>query len=132
MTKPYLPPQFAKLVDISDDSKNYLFGDSIADAVESLRKENQTKSLLRGQINLKRKHPQSQHKSSNYQISSKSQKRNSDQGQKQRRSVKSYSRQQTQEATQSKQHQFRHKLTYQHPNTLLYYRNDSKQHKRKY
>ena len=40
MIKPYLPPQFAKLVDISDDSKNYLFGDSIADAVESLRKEN--------------------------------------------------------------------------------------------
>ena len=40
MIKPYLPPQFAKLIDISDDSKNYLFGDSIADAVESLRIQN--------------------------------------------------------------------------------------------
>ena len=72
MLKPYLPPQFAKLADISDDSKNFLFGDSIANAVESLRKENQTKSLLRDKTNLKRKHPQSQQELSNYQTSSKS------------------------------------------------------------
>ena len=39
MIKPYLPPQFAKLADISDDSKNFLFGDSVASTVESLRKE---------------------------------------------------------------------------------------------
>ena len=66
MIKPYLSPQFAKLADIIDDSKNYLFGDSIVDAVESLRKENQTKSLLRDKTNLKRKHPQSQQELSNY------------------------------------------------------------------
>ena len=83
--KPYLTPQFAKLADISDDSKILLFGDSIADKVESLRKENQTKSLLRDKTNLKRKHPQKQQEPSNYQTSSKIQKRNSDQGQKQRR-----------------------------------------------
>ena len=120
MIKPYLPPQFAKLADIIDDSKNYLFGNSIVGAVESLRKENQTKSLLRDKTNLKRKHPQSQQEPSNYQTSSEFQKRNSDQGQKQRRSVKSYSRQQTQETTQSKQHQFHHKSTHQHTNLPLY------------
>ena len=60
MIKPYLPPQFAKLADISDDSKNILFGDSIADPVGSLRKKNQTKPLSRDKANLKRKHPQSQ------------------------------------------------------------------------
>ena len=92
MTKPYLSPQFAILADISDGSKNFLFGDSIADTVEPLRKENQTKSLLRDKTNLKRKHPQSQQEPPNYQTSSKSQKRNSDHGQKQRRSVKSFSR----------------------------------------
>ena len=70
MIKPYLPPQFAKFADISD-SKNFLFGDSIADTVESLWKENQTKSLLRDKTNLKRKHPQSQQELSNYQTSSK-------------------------------------------------------------
>ena len=47
MIKPYLPPQFTKLADISDDSKDFLFGDLIANTVESLQKENQTKSLLR-------------------------------------------------------------------------------------
>ena len=41
-------------------------------------------------------------------------------------SVESYSRQQTQETTPSKQHQFRHKSTHQHTNTLAYYRKDSK------
>ena len=65
MIKPYLPPQFAKFADISDDSKNFLFGDSIADTVESLWKENQTKSLLRDIANLKRKHPQSHQELSN-------------------------------------------------------------------
>ena len=45
MIKPYLPPQFSKLADISDDSKNFLFGDSIPSRVEPLRYENQTKSL---------------------------------------------------------------------------------------
>ena len=132
MIKPYLPPQFAKLADISDDPKKDLFWDSIADAVESLWKENQTKSLLRDKTNLKRKHPQSRQGPSNYQTSSKSQKRNSDQGQKQRRSVKSYSRQQTPETNQSKQNQFPHKSKHQHTNTILYYRKDSKAHKRKY
>ena len=44
MIKPYLPPQFIKLADISDDSTNFLFGDSIADTVESLRKANQKNS----------------------------------------------------------------------------------------
>ena len=132
MIKPYLPPQFTKLADISDDSKDFLFGDLIANTVESLQKENQTKSLLRDKTNLKRKHPQSQQELSNYQTSSKSQKRNSDQGQKQRRSVKSYSRQQSQETTQNKQHQFRHKSTHQHTNTPVYFRKDSKRHERKY
>ena len=37
MIKPYLPSQFIKLADISDDSKNFLFGDSIADTVETMR-----------------------------------------------------------------------------------------------
>ena len=60
MIKPYLPPQFARLADISDNSKNFLFGDSIAESVESLGMENQTKSLLRDTTNLKRKHPKSQ------------------------------------------------------------------------
>ena len=58
MIKPYLPPQFAKLAGISDDNKNFLFGDSISDTVESLQKKNQTKSLLRNKTKLKRKHPQ--------------------------------------------------------------------------
>ena len=128
MIKPYLPPQFEKLVDISYDSKNFLVGDSIVDAVESLRKETQTKSLLRDQNNLKRKHLKSQQEPSNYHASSKSQKRISDQGQNQRRSAKSYSRQQTQEITQNNEHQFRH--TSQHTNipTQQY----TKHHKRKY
>ena len=95
MIKPYLPPQFTKLSDISDDSKDFLFGDLIANTVESLQKENQTKSLLRDKTNLKRKHPQSQLEPSNHQTSSKSQKRNLDHGQKQGRSVKSYCRKQT-------------------------------------
>ena len=51
MIKPYLPPQFAKLADISDDSKNFLFGDLIADTVLSLRKKNQTKFLIRDNLN---------------------------------------------------------------------------------
>ena len=133
MIKPYLPIQFAKLADINDDSKNFLFGDSIADTVESLRKENQTKSLLRDKTNLKRKHPQSQQEPSNYLTSSKRQKSNSDYRQKQRRSVKSYSRQQTQQTTQNRQHQqFRHKSTIQHTKTTVYYRKDSNHHRRKY
>ena len=36
MIKPYLPPQFVKLVDISDDSKNFLFGDSTADYIGNI------------------------------------------------------------------------------------------------
>ena len=36
---PYLPTQFTKLADVSDDSKKNFFGDSIADPVESLQKE---------------------------------------------------------------------------------------------
>ena len=51
MIKPYLPPQFAKLADISDDSKNFLFGDLIADTILSLRKKNQTKFLIRDNLN---------------------------------------------------------------------------------
>ena len=38
MIKPHLPPQFTKLVDISDVSKNFFFVDSIANTVESLWK----------------------------------------------------------------------------------------------
>ena len=75
MIKPYLPPQFTKLADIIDDSTDFLFGDLIANTVESLQKENQTKSLLRDKTNLKRKHPESQLELSNHQTSSKSQKR---------------------------------------------------------
>ena len=93
------------MADISDDFKNFLFGDSIADSGDSLLKEIQTKFLLRDKTNITRKHSQSQEESPNCQTSSKSHKRNADQGQKQRRSVKSYSRQQTQETTQNKQHQ---------------------------
>ena len=37
MIKPYLPPQCSKLADISDDSKNFLSGDSIPYRVEPLR-----------------------------------------------------------------------------------------------
>ena len=59
MIKLYLLPQFAKFADISDDSKNLLFGDSVADTVEPLWKENQAKPLLRDKTNLRRKHPQS-------------------------------------------------------------------------
>ena len=39
MIIPYLPTQFTKLADFSDDSKKNFFGDSIADPVESLQKE---------------------------------------------------------------------------------------------
>ena len=133
MIKPYLPPQFAKLADISDDSKNFVFGDLIADTVLSLRKENQTKFLIRDKTNLNRKYPQSQKEPSNYKTSSKSQRRNSDQAQKQRKSVKSHGRQQTQQTTQNRQQQqFCHKSTHQNTNTPLYYRKGSKHHKRKY
>ena len=129
--KPYLPPQFAKLTDISDDSKNFLFRDSIADTVGSLQKENQTKSFLKDKTNLKRKHPQIQQEPLNYQTSSMYQKRNSDQGQK-HGSVKSYSRQQTQKKQPRKNDTSSYKSANQHNNTPLYYRKDSKHHKRKY
>ena len=85
--------------------KTCLFGDSIANTVENLRKENQTKSLLRDKTNLKRKQLQSQQELSSYHTSSKSLKKNSDHGQKLRRSVKSYNRQQTtQQTTHNRQH----------------------------
>ena len=55
MIKPYLPPQFIKLADISDDSTNFLFGDSIADTVESLRKANQIKLLKDNTLKVNRR-----------------------------------------------------------------------------
>ena len=129
--KPYLPLQFPKLADISDDSKSFLLEDSIADTVESLQKGNQTKSLLRHKTKLKREQPQSQQEPSNYQTSLKSYKRNSDNGQKQRRSVKSYSIQQTTQQTKNRQHQRScHESTHQHTNTPVYYRRKASTTKR--
>ena len=47
MVKPYLPPQFAKLANISDNSKNFLFGDSVADTVEFPAKPKSNKILFK-------------------------------------------------------------------------------------
>ena len=56
MIKPYLPPQFAKLADISDDSKNFLFGDSIANAVVSAKRKS-NKILVKRYDQPKKKTP---------------------------------------------------------------------------
>ena len=56
--KPSLPAQYARLADIADDSSEHLFGDSITDSLESLKKKNQKKALLKKGPDLlgKRKH----------------------------------------------------------------------------
>ena len=88
--KPSLPVQYARLADITDDSSEHLFRDSITDSLESLKKENQMKALLRkGSDSLgKSKHSFSQ-QSSNFKTSSKTQKRSQDQGNYVRRSHQS-------------------------------------------
>ena len=53
MIKPHLPPQFTKLVDISDVSKNFFFC-RLNCQYSRVLVENQTKSSLRDQTNLKR------------------------------------------------------------------------------
>ena len=45
MTKPSLPSQSARLVDLRNDSKSCLFGDSIAAAVKFLQKENKKTTI---------------------------------------------------------------------------------------
>ena len=42
-----LPAQYARLADIADDSSEHFFRDSITDSLESLKKENQIKALLK-------------------------------------------------------------------------------------
>ena len=87
--KPSLLVLYAKL-DIADNSSQHLFRDSITHSLESLKKENQMKVLLRKELNLlgKRKHffPQ---QSSNFKASSKTLMRTQDQGHYVRRSNQS-------------------------------------------
>ena len=79
--KPSLPVQYARLADIAGDSSEHRFGDSITDFLESLKKENQMKALLKKGPDLlgKRKHSFPQH-SSNFKPSSKTLKRTQGQG----------------------------------------------------
>ena len=87
--KPSLLVQYAKL-DIADNSSQHLFRDPITHSLESLKKENQMKVLLRKEPNLlgKNKHffPQ---QSSNFKASSKTLMRTQDQGHYARRSNQS-------------------------------------------
>ena len=46
LIKPSLPSQYSKLADLTDESAEHLFGDSISEKLDSLNKENQLKSLL--------------------------------------------------------------------------------------
>ena len=48
MIQPVLPPQFSKLAEKSEESSEWLFGNSVSESVENLEKENKLKSLLKG------------------------------------------------------------------------------------
>ena len=56
--RPSLPIQYARLADIAGDLSEHLFGDSITDSLQSLKRENPMKALLRKELDLlrKRKH----------------------------------------------------------------------------
>ena len=85
--KPSLPVQCASLADIADDSPEHIFGDSITDSLESLKKENQIKALQGTRPDLLRKWKHSFSKqSSNFKLSSKTLKRTQHQGHYVRRS----------------------------------------------
>ena len=88
--KPSLPVPCARLADIADDSSEHLFGDSITDSLESLKKEKQIKALLRKVPDIlgKRKHSFPQ-QPSNFKASCKTLKRTQDQGHYVRRSNQS-------------------------------------------
>jgi len=79
-----LPPQYAKLADLDDDSSKYLFGESISDKVDILEKENKLRSLLKDskpKYNKNSSYKRPHTDSSNYQSSSKTLKRTYNQGQ---------------------------------------------------
>ena len=79
LIKTALPPQFSKLADKSEESSEWLFGDSVSESTENLEKENKLKSLLKGKKDSgKRKYSE---ESSNSRSSSKSQKRTPEYGQ---------------------------------------------------
>ena len=61
--KPSLRVQYARLADIADDSSEHVFGDPITGSLDSLKKENQLKALLKKGPDLlgKRKHSFPQH-----------------------------------------------------------------------
>ena len=79
--KPSLPVQYARLADIANDLSEHLFRDSIANSLESLKKENQMKALLRkGQDLLGKRKYYFPQQSSNFEASSKILRRTQDQG----------------------------------------------------
>ena len=47
LIKPTLPPQFSKLAEKSEESSEWLLGDSVSESVENLEKENKLKPLLK-------------------------------------------------------------------------------------
>ena len=79
LIKPALPPEFSKLAEKSEESSEWLFGNSISESVENLEKKNMLKSLLKDKKDSgKRKYSE---ESSNSRSSSKSQKRSPEYGQ---------------------------------------------------
>ena len=49
LIKPTLPTQFSKLAEKSEESSEWLFGDSVSESIENIEKENKLKSLLKAQ-----------------------------------------------------------------------------------
>ena len=79
LIKPTLSPQFSKLAEKSEESSEWLFGNSLSESIENLEKEKKLKSLLKDKKDSgKRKHSE---ELSNTRSSSKSQKRNPEYGQ---------------------------------------------------
>ena len=74
-----MPPQFSKLAEKSNESSEWLFGDSVSKYVENIEKENKLMSLLKDKKDSgKRKHSEA---SSDSRFSFKSQKRTPEYGQ---------------------------------------------------
>ena len=100
--KPALPSQFVKIAESADDSSAYLFGESLIEKMDRLQKESRIKYLLKDSKSTpkqsygKRTY-QTYQDSSNYQSSSKNQKRTNQR--------QSYKKEPTQ--TQNKNQQFR-------------------------
>ena len=79
LIKLVFPPQFSKLAEKSEESSEWLFGDSVSKSVENLEKENKLKSLLKDKKDLgKRKYLK---ESSNSRSSPKSPKKTPEHGQ---------------------------------------------------